>query len=262
MARWQERWWGQGILILWAALSLGVTSMGILLGSLVMGGRRAFHRFGGGWVGMFFPVAGIELDVAGWETLPEAIRSGQQPALFMSTHESNLDPPVLIRAIQVPAVFLSKKELMLVPVVGWAAWVGGTIFIDRRNRERSRESIKAAAAQIRAGKTVAVFPEGTRTRTGKLGPFKKGVFHLAMEAGVPVVPVAAVGGYSILPADRLELRPGRYVVRFGQPLDPADFGSREALLEAVEAEVIDLRNEALGCLKAVPAPVEALAGAE
>ncbi len=245
MAAWQERWWGRGFLIFWAAFTLALTSIGIILLTLVRGGRRAFHIVGGCWTRMYFPLAGIRLDEAGWEDLPEDIRTGRQPALFMSTHESNLDPPTLIRAIRVPAVFISKKELKLVPLVGWAAWMGGTIFIDRSNRERSRLSLKAAAAQIRAGKTVAVFPEGTRSRTGELGPFKKGVFHLAMEAGVPVVPIVAIGGFQLLPAGQLSARPGCYRVRFGQPIHPADYASKEALLEAVQAQTAALRIQAL-----------------
>lgn len=242
MAAWQERWWGRGFLVFWAGFTLMLTSLGILLLAPFRGGRMAFHIVGGGWTKMYFPLAGVELDEAGWENLPEAIRTGRQPALFMSTHESNIDPPALIRVIRVPAVFISKQELKLVPLVGWAAWIGGTIFIDRGNRERSKRSLKAAADQIRAGKTVAVFPEGTRTRTGAMGPLKKGVFALAMEAGVPVVPVAAVGGFSILPAGRMAGRPGRYIVRFGIPLDPADFASKEALLEAVQLQLSSLRE--------------------
>jgi len=242
---WRGTWVGRFLLASWAGLSLVITSLLILGAAPFLGGRRAFYRMGGGWTRLFFPFAGVELDEAGWEDLPEAIRSGTQPALFMSTHESNLDPPALIRVIRVPAVFISKQELKLVPLVGWAAWIGGTIFIDRGNRERSRKSLQAAADQIRSGKTVAVFPEGTRTRTGELGPFKKGVFALAMEAGVPVVPVAAVGGFRILPAGRLAARPGRYVVRFGAPLQPTDFATKEALLEAVRSSVEDLRAGAL-----------------
>ena len=102
----------------------------------------------------------------------------------MSNHESNLDPPVLISGIPIPAVFLAKKEVKWMVPVGWAAMMAGTIFIDRSNRERAINSLHRAAPEIRGGKSVVIFPEGTRTRTGELLPFKKGGFVMAEEAGV------------------------------------------------------------------------------
>ena len=176
----------------------------------------------------------------GWEALPEDIRAERRPVIFMSNHESNLDPPVLIAAIPIPAVYISKKELKWVPLVGWAAQLGGVIFIDRSNRERAIHSIQRAAQEIRDGKSVVIFPEGTRTRTGALGRFKKGGFPMALDAGVPIVPLATVGGFQTLPPGARGVRPGRYAVRFGVPVDPARFPERDALLQEVRTRIQDL----------------------
>ena len=106
---------------LWALVSVLLAALLILLAAPFLGGKRAFFRIAPYWPRILFWLAGIRQEVRGWEGLPEAIRTGQQPVIFMSNHESNLDPPVLIGAIPVPAVYISKKELRLVPLVGWAA---------------------------------------------------------------------------------------------------------------------------------------------
>jgi 1-acyl-sn-glycerol-3-phosphate acyltransferase len=233
---------------IWGMATVALCAISIMLGAIFMGGNRAFRRFTDLWVRQLFAICDIQLLIEGWEALPESILSGKQSTIFMSTHESNMDPPVLIRTIQVPAVYISKKELLWVPLVGWVAWLAGVIFIDRSNRERARASLHQAAQKIHNGKTVVIFPEGTRTRTGELGTFKKGGFALAMDAGVPIVPMATVGGYKILPAGGHHIRPGRYVVLFGNPVDPGEFKNREELLEAVRTSIVALREKALGML--------------
>jgi len=233
--------WLWGVLMIpWGLLSVLLDATAILLLAPFLGGKRAFFTIGPLWARQMFWVGGVKLEVLGWETLPEAIRREQQPVIFMSNHESNLDPPVLIAALPVSAVYISKQELKWVPLVGWAASLGGTIFIDRGNRERAIRSIHQAAAQIRGGKTVVIFPEGTRTRTGKLGPFKKGGFAMALEAGVPIVPLATVGGFRTLPPGSLRLHPGRYTILLGSPVDPKAFPDREALLKAVRDSIKQL----------------------
>jgi 1-acyl-sn-glycerol-3-phosphate acyltransferase len=192
-----------------------------------------------------FRLCGEDPVVIGWDDLPGAIRAEREPVIFMSNHESNLDPPVLISAIPIPAVYLSKKELMWMFPIGWAAKMAGTIFVDRSNRERAINSLHLAAAEIRGGKSVVIFPEGTRTRTGELGRFKKGGFVMAEEAGVQIVPLATVGGRFMLPPGAVHIRPGRYVVAFGAPVDPKAFPSRDALIAEVRKRITTLRDLAL-----------------
>lgn len=224
-------------MIPWGLVTVLLDAVVILLLAPFLGGKRAFFLIGPLWARQMFWVGGVKLDVQGWDNLPEAIRSEKQPVIFMSNHESNLDPPVLISALPVPSVYISKKELKWVPLVGWAAGLGGTIFIDRANRDRAIQSIHQAAAQIRGGKTVVIFPEGTRTRTGRLGPFKKGGFAMALEAGVPIVPLATVGGFKTLPPGSLRLRPGRYTILIGNPVDPTGFADRESLMQEVRRHI-------------------------
>lgn len=226
--------WGISTAALWCIL--------MLLFMPFVGPRRSYFGFGKFYVRQLFWVCGVKWDVKGWEELPEEIRTERQPAIFMSNHESHVDAPFLANAIPIPAVYIAKKELRLIPFLGWLIWAAGMIFIDRKNRERAVLSMKKAATEIHGGKSVVLFPEGTRTRTGELGPFKKGGFHLAMDAGVPIVPIAMVGGYQLLPPHSLQLRSGSYRARFGQPVDTTSFKDRDQLLEEVRKRIVELRE--------------------
>ena len=242
---WRSRWFWTLPVTAWGLLSLPLTAVAILLAAPFLGGRRAFWTIAPLWARIIFRLCGDDPAVIGWDDLPESIRSEREPVIFMSNHESNLDPPVLISAIPIPAVYLAKKELKLMAPVGWAAMMAGTIFIDRSNRERAINSLHQAAREIRGGKSVVIFPEGTRTRTGEMLQFKKGGFVMAEEAGVQIVPLATVGGRFMLPPGAVHIRPGRYVVAFGAPVDPKGFPSRDALIAEVRKRINDLRELAL-----------------
>jgi len=233
VANWRDNAvWGF-LTMLWAFVSIPLIVVLILLGACVAGPHRSFWFFGPWWHRQFFALCGIRRRITGWEAVPEEIRSGRTPAIFMSNHQSQLDPPFLLGAIPVPAVYIAKKELKWVPFLGWAAAAAGAIFVDRSNRERAVASLHAAAMKVRGGRNVVIFPEGTRTLTGALLPFKKGGFNLALDAGVPIVPVATVGGFRILPKGGRRVRPGLYEVRFGAPVDPGAFPERDALMAEV-----------------------------
>jgi len=242
---WRSRWYWTLPITIWGLASLPLTALAILLAAPFLGGRRSFWTIAPLWARVMFRLCGEDPVVIGWDDLPGAIRAEREPVIFMSNHESNLDPPVLISAIPIPAVYLSKKELMWMFPIGWAAKMAGTIFVDRSNRERAINSLHLAAAEIRGGKSVVIFPEGTRTRTGELGRFKKGGFVMAEEAGVQIVPLATVGGRFMLPPGAVHIRPGRYVVAFGAPVDPKAFPSRDALIAEVRKRITTLRDLAL-----------------
>lgn len=244
MASWRHTGFGAVLMFLWAVWMVVVTVLAILLAAPFLGRRRAFFTIGPLYargVGWF---CDIPLTLTGWDRIPETIRAGRQPVIFMSNHESQMDPPILIAALPLPAVYIAKQELKYLPFIGWAAWAAGVIFIDRRDRERALGSIHAAALQIRAGKSVVIFPEGTRSRTGQLLPFKKGGFALALDAGVPIIPIATVGGFQVLPRGTLKFRPGRYRVIVGEPVDPASHPNREALMATVRSRIEALVAEA------------------
>ena len=245
MTGWRGRWFWTLPVTAWGLFSLPLTAVAILLGAPFLGGRRSFWTFAPLWARIIFHLCGEAPVVLGWDDLPEPIRLEREPVIFMSNHESNLDPPVLISAIPIPAVFLAKKELKWMFPVGWAAAMAGTIFIDRSRRDRAISSLHQAAREIHDGKSVVIFPEGTRTRSGDLLSFKKGGFVMAEEAGVRIVPLASVGGRAMLPPGAVHIRPGRYVVAFGAPVDPKAFPSRDALMAEVRERISRLRDLAL-----------------
>jgi 1-acyl-sn-glycerol-3-phosphate acyltransferase len=231
-------------MVIWAAMAVPFTVFGILLAIPFLGRRRAFFTVGPWYARSVGWFCHMPITLHGWERLSADIREGRQPVIFMSNHESQLDPPVLIGVLPLPAVYIAKKEVKYLPFVGWAAMVAGVIFIDRRDRERAIRSIHAAALEIRGGKNVVIFPEGTRSRTGEMLPFKKGGFALALDAGVPIVPLATVGGFQVLPHGSVRIRPGRYDVVVGESVDPAAFQDREALMAEVRRRIQALIAEA------------------
>jgi 1-acyl-sn-glycerol-3-phosphate acyltransferase len=227
----------------WGLLSAGLVCTFCCLAAPILGPRRAFFGIGSWWIRQQFALCGVKWRTQGWEKLPEAIRTERQPVVFMCNHESLLDPPFLVTAIPIPAVYIAKKEVKWMPGVGWAVWAAGMIFIDRKNREKAIAGLQKAALEIRGGKNVVIFPEGTRTRTGALGPFKKGGFNLAQDAGVPIVPMAIEGAYGVLPPGEWVPRPGHFNAAFGDPVDPTDYPDRDALIEEVRRRVVILIEE-------------------
>ncbi len=216
-------------------LALAV-SLGFLLAPF-LGRRQAFWLLAPGWIRQMATAFGLRRHLVGWEDLPEAIRTSDQSAIFVANHASFFDPPLLISTLPCKPVFIAKKELAYIPFLGWLIWLAGFIFVDRGKQSRAVASIRRAASKIRAGQSIAAFPEGTRTRTGEPLPFKRGVFALAKEAGVPVVPMGILGGFQALPPNDWRVAPGDYTIRVGAPLRPQDFPHAQALMEATEAAV-------------------------
>jgi 1-acyl-sn-glycerol-3-phosphate acyltransferase len=183
-------------------------------------------------------VWGAQTELLGWEDLPSDLQEGRQPAIYIANHTSNVDPVLLVCHLPCRPVFVAKLEVAFVPVLGAVTWLSGAIFINRRNREKAIQSMKRAALRIRGGASVMAFPEGTRSRDGVLTfPFKKGVFNMAMQAEVPVVPLGLLGAHAILPAGSWRPKPGLFSIRVGRPLYPADFPDAEALRLAAEASM-------------------------
>ncbi|MCK6545576.1 1-acyl-sn-glycerol-3-phosphate acyltransferase [Myxococcota bacterium] len=174
---------------------------------------------------------GIEVVVEGLDQALDA------PAyLVMANHTSHFDVPALFAAVPIPVRPVAKKELGWVPVFGWALVLGAAIMIDRGDRSRAIRSIERAGRAIRGGRSVLMFPEGTRTPPGELGALKKGPFHLALAARVPILPVGVVGtGDVLLPGD-WRIHPGRVRVCIGAPIAtdrvPDDDEGRARLVDA------------------------------
>lgn len=164
------------------------------------------------------------------------------PLIFASNHESALDIWVLVEQLPRIVRFVAKAELFRIPVFGSYLRLGGHVRVDRGDPAQAIGSLRAAAGVVRAGTSLIVFPEGTRSRDARIQPFKKGPFALAMEAGVPVVPVAISGSAAVTPSNVIAVRPGTIRVAVGEPLRPSDYPDRLALLTAVRERIIELHQ--------------------
>jgi 1-acyl-sn-glycerol-3-phosphate acyltransferase len=184
----------------------------------------------GAWNGV--RLTGVRVETVGLERLDAA-----GTYIFMSNHVSNLDPPILIPLIPRRTSVMVKKELFSYPILGRAMRMGSLVPVDRGNRDAGIEAVKAAKEVIGQGLNMTIYVEGKRSFDGKLLPFKKGPFYLAMECAVPVVPVTIAGTHHAMPKKRFAIRPGTVKVIFHDPIEPKDFGSRECLMEKVRAAI-------------------------
>lgn len=185
--------------------------------------------------------------------------AADQPCIFAVNHASNLDIWAVLPSLPAQAKFVAKASLFRWPFIGWAMTRCGYIPIDRGRRQSAIQSLELAAARIRAGRSVIVFPEGTRSRDGALQPFKKGPFYLALRAGVPVVPVAISGSWDVLRPGDWRVRPGRVRVRFLPPIDVQPYlpDGHVALLAATHSAIA----HALAQPRTRTAPAGPVAGA-
>jgi 1-acyl-sn-glycerol-3-phosphate acyltransferase len=184
--------------------------------------------------------AGVSLEVDG-----RVVLDPRQPYVFMANHLSAMDIWAVLAAVPVRLRFIAKKQLASIPFVGWAIWAGRFIFIDRKNAARAKESIEEAKRRIRAGSSVILFPEGTRSRDGKMLPFKKGGVHLALDTGVPIVPVAIWGTFEAMPKGKLLVPSARVKVIIGAPIATAGHteADRDRLLGKVRRSLAELVGE-------------------
>ncbi|MBK6683937.1 MAG: 1-acyl-sn-glycerol-3-phosphate acyltransferase [Deltaproteobacteria bacterium] len=190
----------------------------VAAGFLPFRGKRGVSFVATWWAKSVNKVCGVDVEIE-----PPPVPLDAPAYVVMANHSSHFDVLALYatmpRAGEVRPV--AKRELGYIPVFGWVLAAGAAIMIDRGDKEKALRSIERAGATIRAGASVLMFPEGTRTPTGELGPLKKGPFHLALEAQVPVLPVGIVGTRQVLKPGDWRIHPGKVRVRVGTPIPTA-----------------------------------------
>jgi 1-acyl-sn-glycerol-3-phosphate acyltransferase len=190
-------------------------------------------------VGLALGLAGIRYRVHGRERIPNS-----RAVVFCSNHESNVDPPVLFQALHKRLHVLFKAELKKIPLLGPVMVAGGFVPVERDKKEASMASIDRAAESIRSGNSFLIFPEGTRSRTSEMLPFKKGGFIMAIKAQAPIVPVAVSGGRAAMQKGSWLVRPVMVDVKIGEAVETAGMSvdDRDELIDIVRARIEELRR--------------------
>jgi 1-acyl-sn-glycerol-3-phosphate acyltransferase len=173
------------------------------------------------WCNAVLGAAGLREEVLGLENLPD------RTCVFVANHQSNFDAPFMFARIPRHIRFVAKKELYRIPVFGSVVKAMGNIRVERTGDETDRQAIQAAVERVRTRSSILFFAEGTRSTDGKLRPFKKGAAVLAIDAQVPLVPVAVAGAHEVTPKGGLWVRSGRPIVLcIGKPI-PTEGISRD-----------------------------------
>ena len=161
--------------------------------------------------------------------------------IYMSNHQSNFDIPVALAYFPFKFRWVAKAELFKIPIFGYAMHRIGHINIDRSNRRAAFKSLKKAAKNIREGVSVLIYPEGTRSKDGNIGPFKNGGFVLSVESGTPIVPVIIHGTWPIMSRDKIIVKPGNVIIEIKKPIETKNYNrkTRNDLLKKVRSVICE-----------------------
>jgi 1-acyl-sn-glycerol-3-phosphate acyltransferase len=190
----------------------------------------AYHSIGRTWAKLSLRIFGVHVHLIGLENLEKG-----KTYVYVSNHASMFDIPAVIGSIPEEVRIVYKKELSYVPIWGWALAVGHYISIDRLSAKDAMKSLDDAAEKIRQGASVLLFAEGTRTRDGKLQPFKRGAFSLAAKSGIPVVPLTINNSFNIMPKGSLRVRPADISLTVDKPIPTTSIDGKADEMRLMEA---------------------------
>ena len=224
------------VIVLWVFVVTVLIASTVIIFSFFSRTGNGPHLLARLWANSILWVSRVKITVSGGEKLD----SGRS-YIYMANHQSNADIPLLLGRLPVQFRWLAKAELFKIPIFGRAMAGVGYISIDRSNRKSAFTSLEQAAATIRNGTSVMIFPEGTRNRDGKLLPFKKGGFVLSVDSGVPIVPIIIRGTRDIIPKGHLMIRPAPVTMEILDPVETADYTrkTKDALLERIRTIFVD-----------------------
>jgi len=205
----------------------------LILRALVTGSVALLYRAGLGGVQFAMRLVGVRVRVEGLANIPPGV------CIFIANHTSNADPAAVVGAIPRRVAILAKKELFRIPIVSRAFRLAHFVPVDRTNPEAAIASIEKTTEYLKGGVSFLIYPEGTRSPDGRLLPFKRGSFVMAIKAGVPIVPVACAGAQRVMRKGELRIHPGEIVVRFQPPIDASAYSleRRDELVARVHAGI-------------------------
>jgi 1-acyl-sn-glycerol-3-phosphate acyltransferase len=231
----------RGILLLafWFGAIAIVAPFAILLG-IITGNENFIYAPVRFFVRAGLVMVNVKVEVSGLERLEP-----NQTYLFTPNHQSMIEVPLVVTYLGRNPAFLAKKELFKYPIFGFGMRVIGVVPVDRSNSQSAIESARKGTENLRKGKPYVVYPEGTRTQRGRLLPFKKGAFMMAIEAGVPVVPVSISGSAAIMPKHQVKVFPGTVRITVHEPISTQGYDRDNIvdLMETVRSKILSALSE-------------------
>ena len=221
-------------IILWVVLTTISFGLAAILVSFFTRTGNPVHIIARIWARGILFASRIKVTVKGLANIDPG-----QSYVYMSNHQSNFDIPVLLAHLPVQFRWLAKAELFKIPIFGRAMRGAGYVKIDRFNQESAFESIKEAGSRMKNGVSVMIFPEGTRSRDGTIRPFKKGGFIMAVDSGVPIVPVILQGTWSIMEKSSLKINTGKVILNIAAPINTTGFtrDNKDDLINSVRTVI-------------------------
>ncbi len=206
---------------------------------MTVGKDEFVYKVVSGWAKNRIRTTGSSISISGGENLPEG------PCLFVSNHQSNFDIPAILAYVEKPLGFVSKDDIKKVPIVRrWMEYIN-CIFLDRSDTSQALKSILDAIKLLKSGKSLWVFPEGTRSKSSNVAEFKEGSIVMATKAKVPIVPVTINGTYKIMEANGKIIKPAKVFLTIHEPIDTSNISKEEAssLSDKIRNMIIDSLNK-------------------